>query len=198
MAHVCPWWFCYTFDNPLRRLVHNPETMLAPWVRPGATCLDLGCGMGYFTLGLARLAGPGGRVVAVDLQEKMLAALRRRAAKAGLTGIIQPRRCAEDSLGLTDLAGTVDFALCFWMLHEVPSIPEFLGQVLAAMRPRGALMVAEPKFHVDQKTFASELAQAEALGWMVVERPDIWGSLSAILAPRQAAAQGVSQDAAAA
>ena len=197
MAHVCPWWFCYTFDNPLRRLVHNPELMLAPWVRPGMTCLDLGCGMGYFTIGLAKLASPGGRVVAVDLQEKMLAALRRRAHKAGLSQVIEPRRCTENSLGLGDLAGAVDVSLCFWMLHEAPSLADFLGQVLEATQPGGRLLVAEPKFHVDLKTFEGELAQAETLGWQVAERPDIWGSFSAILSPRQAAAQGVSQHAAA-
>ena len=174
-----------------------PRPCWPPWVRPGATCLDLGCGMGYFTVGLARLASPGGRVVAVDLQEKMLAGLRRRANKAGLGGAIEPRRCAPDSLGIGDLAGAVDFALCFWMLHEVPSVADFLGQVLETMRPRGALLVTEPKFHVDPKTFAGEMAQAEALGWRVVERPNIWGSHSAILSPREAAAQGVGQPAAA-
>jgi ubiquinone/menaquinone biosynthesis C-methylase UbiE len=197
MAHVCPWWFCYAFDNPLRRLVHDPEAMLASWVRPGMTCLDLGCGMGYFTIGLAKLCSPGGRVVAVDLQEKMLSALRRRANRAGLSGTIEPRRCSAESLNLGDLAGAVDFSLCFWMLHEVPSLAGFLGQVLEATQPRGRLLVAEPRLHVDRKTFAAELTQAEAQGWRVVERPTIWGSHSAILSPRQSAAQSVDQPAAA-
>ena len=188
MAHVCPWWFCYTFDNPLRRLVHDPVAMLSPWVRPGATCLDLGCGMGYFTLGLATLAAPRGRVIAVDLQDKMLERLQRRAAKAGLAGLVEPRRCAADSLGIADLMGAVDFALCFWMLHEVPDMAGFLGQILAALKPEGRLLVAEPKFHVDLKTFDQELALAQAQGWRVVERPAIWGSHAALLAPAGQAA----------
>jgi SAM-dependent methyltransferase len=81
---VCPWWLCYSFDNPLRRLVHDPERILNPHVNPGMTAVDIGCGMGCFTLGLAKLVGPGGKVIAVDLQEEMLAALGRRARKAGL------------------------------------------------------------------------------------------------------------------
>ncbi len=181
MSHVCPWWFCYAFDNPLRRLVHDPVAMLRPYVRPGMTCLDLGCGMGYFTMGLARLTGPAGRVAAVDLQEKMLARLTRRAARAGLTGVIQPRRCAPDDLGLSDLAGAADFALCFWMLHEVPEPARFLAQVHAAMKPGGRLLVSEPKMHVKRDAFEAELELARAGGWALGERPAIWGSLSAVL-----------------
>ena len=33
--HVCPWWLAYTFDNPLRRLVHNPEKMLGKYIKEG-------------------------------------------------------------------------------------------------------------------------------------------------------------------
>jgi hypothetical protein len=33
--HVCPWWLAYTFDNPLRRLLHNPEKLLAGLVEEG-------------------------------------------------------------------------------------------------------------------------------------------------------------------
>ncbi len=57
---VCPWWICYTFDNPLRRLIHDPERLLEPYVKPGMTVVDIGCGMGYFTLGAGE-AGRSGR-----------------------------------------------------------------------------------------------------------------------------------------
>ena len=39
--HVCPWWCAYTFDNALRRLLHDPEKLLSEWVRPGMTVLDV-------------------------------------------------------------------------------------------------------------------------------------------------------------
>ena len=48
--HVCPWWLAYTFDNPLRRLVHNPEKMLQKFIKEGDTVVDIGCGMGYFSI----------------------------------------------------------------------------------------------------------------------------------------------------
>ena len=56
-GRVCPWWFAYTFDNPLRRLLHNPRKILGPYVKEGDTAVDIGCGMGPFTVELARLVG---------------------------------------------------------------------------------------------------------------------------------------------
>src|SRR5262249_44904980 len=53
-------------------------------LREGATVLDVGCGTGQDTLELARVLGPGGRVVGIDSSETMLAAARARAAQADL------------------------------------------------------------------------------------------------------------------
>jgi 2-polyprenyl-3-methyl-5-hydroxy-6-metoxy-1,4-benzoquinol methylase len=70
--HVCPWWMAWTFDNPLRKLYQDPERILGSFVRDGMTVADIGCGMGYFSVAMAKMVGPGGRVLSVDLQEKML------------------------------------------------------------------------------------------------------------------------------
>src|SRR5690242_16036997 len=87
MGHrVCPWWIGYFLLGPLRRWRQDPRTILAPYMREGMTVLEPGPGMGFFTLEIARLAGPAGRVIAVDIQEKMLARLKRRATKHGLSG----------------------------------------------------------------------------------------------------------------
>ena len=55
---VCPCWMCYTFDNPLRRLVHDPRKIVGPYLREGMTALDVGCGIGYFAIGMAKIVGP--------------------------------------------------------------------------------------------------------------------------------------------
>ncbi|HXN47666.1 MAG TPA: methyltransferase domain-containing protein, partial [Bryobacteraceae bacterium] len=73
MPHrVCPWWLGYLLASPIRRLAQNPSGTVAPYVREGMTVLEPGPGMGFFTLDLARLVGSSGRVVAVDIQPKML------------------------------------------------------------------------------------------------------------------------------
>ncbi|MGB6852381.1 MAG: class I SAM-dependent methyltransferase, partial [Thermoanaerobaculia bacterium] len=98
--HVCPWWLAYSFDNRLRRFIHRPERLLGPYVRQGMTVLDVGCGMGHFSLGLARMVGSDGRVIAVDLQPEMLEVLSARANKEGLDERIRLHRCQKDELGV--------------------------------------------------------------------------------------------------
>ena len=53
--HVCPWWGGYFIDNHLRRLVHDPDQILAPFLEPGMVVMDFGCGMGMFSIAMARL-----------------------------------------------------------------------------------------------------------------------------------------------
>src|SRR5215471_14040502 len=81
---VCPWWIGYLLASPVRRILYHPARVLAPYARQGMTVLEPGPGMGFFTLELARLVGSSGRVIAVDIQPRMLDGLRQRAAKAGV------------------------------------------------------------------------------------------------------------------
>jgi len=125
---VCPWWLGYFLASPLRGLVYDPASIVAPYVRSGMTVLEPGPGMGFFTLELARQVGTSGRVVAVDVQPRMIAGLKRRAAKAGVLERVDVRLAAPDSLGVGDLAGSVDFTLAFAVVHEMPAAgPFFCG-----------------------------------------------------------------------
>jgi len=175
---VCPWWLCHSFDNPLRRLFHDPERLLGPYVKPGVTAVDIGCGMGYFTLGLARLVGPEGRVIAVDLQERMLAGVEKRALRAGLTDRIALHRCRQGSLGIEAKA---DFALAFWMAHEVPDKPRFFGEIHAFLKPGGRLLLVEPKFHVARKSLTKTLTVCQEAGFTVLGEPGVALSRACLL-----------------
>lgn len=182
MAHrVCPWWIGYLLLSPIRRWGQNPNTVLGPHVTPGMTVLDVGCAMGFFTLDLARLVGSNGRVIAVDLQARMLRTLAKRAERRGLDGQIESRICREDDLGIDDLAGSVDFALAFAVAHEVPDQARFLGQIRRAVRPGAGLLLSEPAGHVDQQEFDHTVAAAEGVGFEIVDRPSIRRSRSVLL-----------------
>ena len=127
MSHgVCPWWLGYLLASPLRRLLQDPVEIVKPYAEEGMTVLDVGCGMGFFSLPLANLVGEKGRVVCIDLQEKMIKGLLTRAKKAGLTDRIDARVCSQSSLGVSDLAGKIDFALAFALVHEVPDKDMFI------------------------------------------------------------------------
>ena len=178
---VCPWWLGYVLANPLRRLFQDPTKILSPYVRLGMTVLEPGSGMGFFTLELARLVGPEGRVVAVDIQPKMLASLNRRAARAGLSGRVETRVAAPHSMGVSDLGGSVDLVLAFAMVHELPPGNSFFAEAAQALKPSGRLLLSEPSGHVKETDFQAQLALAERAGLRVAERPTIRGGLSALL-----------------
>jgi len=174
MAHahdVCPWWLGYLLVSPLRRLIEPPEKMLGPYVRTGTTVVEPGCGMGYFSLPLARLVGPDGRVVCVDRQEKMIAGLLRRARRAGLAGRIAASVCPADSLGLEATCGTADLAVAIHMVHEVPDAGRLLAELHAVLKPGGLLLVVEPPGHVTPAAFEETLTVADAAGF---ERTSLW------------------------
>jgi len=179
--HVCPWWLGYLLASPLRRLWQDPDKLLAPYVREGMTLLEPGPGIGFFTPALARLGGPSGRVVAVDIQPRMLASLERRLRRAGLAGRVECRLAAPDSLAIPDLAGTVDFVLAFALVHELPSASGFFRELFQALKPGGAILLAEPPGHVTAATFDQELEAARAAGFAVTGRPSISRTHSALL-----------------
>ena len=188
MPHrVCPWWIGYLLLSPLRKWGQNPRRILGPYVRPGMTVVDVGSAMGYFTLPLAELVGPTGRVVAVDLQARMLRTLARRARRAGLAGRIEMRGCTAESLGLSDLAGRVDFALVFAVAHEVPDVARLMAELAAVLSPQGRALLAEPSGHVSAEEFAASIAAAEAANLTVESQPAIARSRAALLAAGRSA-----------
>lgn len=178
---VCPWWVGYLLVNPLRRLVQNPEKILRPHVKHGMTALDVGCGMGYFSLPLARMVGPKGRVICVDMQEEMIRGLQKRARNSGVADRIIPRLCSPESLGLHEFKSAVDFTLAFAVLHELPGIPAFFAEVAAAMKPGGVCLIAEPRGHVSAEGFNATLSAAVEKGFSATAGPEIAWSHTALL-----------------
>lgn len=181
---VCPWWLGYVLANPLRRLYQDPRAILSPWVTDGMFILEPGPGMGFFTLELARMVGPTGHVVAVDVQPKMLDALIRRALRAGLNDRIEARESAGASLGVDDLAGQVDFVLAFAVVHELPSAAGFFAEAHRALKPGGKMLVAEPKHHVSETAMAETTAVAQQAGFSHEATPAIRGSRSVLFSSR--------------
>jgi ubiquinone/menaquinone biosynthesis C-methylase UbiE len=179
--HVCPWWVGYLLASPLRRLFHNPATIVGPHVTPGMVVMDLGCAMGFFSLPLAEMVGPRGRVICVDVQERMIRTLKKRAARAGVSERIETRLCQAGNLGLDYLNGKIDFALAFAVLHEVPDAPTLLAEIRSLLRPGGRLLIAEPRGHVRRADFEITLAAATEAGLSLIERPEVKRSRAALV-----------------
>jgi len=178
--YVCPWWLGYFLINPLRKYYQNPEKLLKPFVKPGMKVLDYGCAMGYFSLPLARLVGETGKVYAIDIQEKMISSLIRRAGKAGLSRIIDPVLISEDN-NLIELNGQIDFALLFAMVHEVPDKKELFSTVADMAKPDSRVLFAEPRGHVSPAAFEESLKTAKSAGFEIGNTVKINGSHAVIL-----------------
>ncbi len=183
MAHVCPWWFVRSFDNPLRRLFHNPEEIFASWVRGGMRVADVGCGAGFNTEALARLVGPSGLVVAVDLQPRMLAMTKRRLGRSGLLERAELVQASDTELRIGPDA-QLGFAVAFWMAHEVPDAERLFRQVCNALKPGASFLVTEPKLHVSRHAFEASVQAALRVGFVECDRPAVALSRSVLLERR--------------
>ena len=183
---VCPAWLGSFLASPVRKLIHNPQTILTPYVKDGMMVLDIGCGKGFFSIPLAPMVGPRGKVICVDMQERMLRGLEKRAQKAGVSNRIETRLCSQHTIGLQDLPEKIDFALAFAVVHEVPDPARFLAELSATIVPFGNILLAEPKGHVSEKEFTITVSMAQQHGFTLMERPRIFRSRAVLLRKEKA------------
>lgn len=170
---VCPWWLGRLLLNPIRRWIQDPRRILAPFIEPGMRVLEVGPGYGFFTLELAEQVGDKGKVFAVDIQERMIRGLCRRVEKAGLIARVEPRVCNGQTLGVKDLLDSIDFALIFAVLHEIPDPERVLREIRETLVPQGRLLLAEPKGHVRIRRFRQLIEAAERNGFKPEDSPII-------------------------
>ena len=177
---VCPFWIGYILASPVRKLIQNPSKILSPYIRHDFTVLDVGTAMGYFSLPMAEMVKPNGKVICVDMQQKMLNVLRKKAGKAGLSDRIETVLCSQDSLNLEAFTGKVDFALLFAVLHEVPGQARCFQQISKALKTGGLLLFSEPAGHVSLSAFWESVSLAEKNNFKVIEHPKIKRSHSVL------------------
>jgi ubiquinone/menaquinone biosynthesis C-methylase UbiE len=143
--------------------------------------MDIGPGMGFFSLPMAKLVGNKGKVFCIDLQDQMIAALIKRAKKLGLDGRIEPRVCTINSLMVNDIKEKIDFVLAFAVIHEVPDPKRLLTEIIEALKPDGKFLIAEPAGHVSINDFNNTVQLAEQIGFHIISKPKISRSNAIIL-----------------
>ena len=165
--------------DPKRDAWQKPDELVAALgLRAGQTACDVGAGPGYFTLRLARAVGPEGRVFAVDVEPKILDALRERLAAAKLRNVTPVLALADDALLPP---GACDVILIVDTYHHFPERTAYLRRLSAALRPGGRLVnvdyhkrptpVGPPMDHrLSRETF---LEEAKAAGLAVAGEPEI-------------------------
>ena len=104
----------------------------------GHTVLDLCCGAGASAIPAARVAGPEGRVLGIDVAEPLLEIARARAAREGLANI-EFRYGDATRTALPD--GTFDAVICVFGVFFAPDMAGFVAKMWRLVRPGGALAI---------------------------------------------------------
>ena len=163
--------------DPARDAWQKPDEVVAALrLLPGQVACDVGAGPGYFTLRLARAVGPAGRVYAVDVEPKILDALRERLAQSGLRNVTPVLALADDPLLP---AAACDVVLIVDTYHHFPERVAYLGRLARALRPGGRIVnvdyhkretpIGPPLDHrLSREVF---LAEAQSAGLVVAEEP---------------------------
>ncbi len=177
--HVCHASRAGALDTGLRKLIHNPEKILSPYIRPGMRVLEPGCGPGFFTMEIARLAGKDGGVIAADLQSEMLEHVSQKALLCDKPCKVRLHKCGSDKIGLPENE-RIDFAFIFYMLHEVPDQRNFINEISRHLENKGELMIVEPRFHVTRENFRASVDTVKSCGFEITEHPQVLFSRAVI------------------
>jgi len=175
---VCPVEHAGSLDMAIRRWLQNPRKILETYIDEGMTVLDLGCGPGFFSLEMARLVGRSGRVIAVDLQQGMLAKVREKIKGTEFEDRFTLHQCGEKMIGIPDV---IDFALAFYMVHEIPDKDSLFRQMANLLKPGGKMLIVEPPLHVSRSDFEKTLETARGTGFTTMKGPKVFLSKTAIL-----------------
>jgi tRNA A58 N-methylase Trm61 len=162
----CPAALDWLVDNPIRRWEMRP-VLDRVGIRPGERVLELGPGPGIFTVKAARRVGPTGRLVAVDIQPKMIAQVEERVRKAGLANV---ETHIADAYHLPLDNESVDRAFLVTVLPEIPDQARALAELRRVLKPDGLLSITEEFFDPDYPLVFETVQRVEAAGFKLDQR----------------------------
>jgi len=162
----CPASLAWLVDNPIRRR-YMGSVLNRVGIRPYEHVLELGPGPGIMTVQAARRAGPGGQLIAVDIQPEMIAQVKKRVEEAGLTNV-ETHIADAYHLPLDDTS--VHRAFLVSVLPEIPDRTRALAELHRVIKPSGLLSITE-EFVDPDYLFPSETTElVEAAGFRLERR----------------------------
>jgi len=131
----------YKLDNPQRRMEMPPlETLELLGLAKGDTVADIGCGIGYFSIPAASIAGDAAIIYALDISQEMLDEVEKKSAELGLPNI-RTIKTNEYELKLED--SLVDFIIMCNVLHEVEDKNRMMDEITRILKSGGTFSMIE-------------------------------------------------------
>jgi len=165
-------------ESAFRYRFQNPTKIVGPYIKPGMTVLDLGCGPGFFTTEIARLLHRTGKVIAADIQNGMLDKVVQKISGTDFEGIVQIHKCQEKCINLTE---EIDFVLAFYSFHEMSSLEKIIDEIKVLLKPDGKILIAEQKFHVRKEAFREIIDLMKIKGFRVIGTPKVFLSRAVLM-----------------
>ncbi len=178
--HICSHRHAFSLDNFLRRLLLSPGRIIGPYIKPGQTIIDVGCGPGFFTIFMAEAVGDKGRVIAVDVQQEMLDKVQNKLNISPAGKNVTLHQCGAGEIGL-DSDIQADFILAYYMVHECRDQLAFFLEIQNHLKNAGKLLVVEPPVHVSRRAFRKTVETAEQTGLQIIEKPKWKGGMCVLL-----------------
>lgn len=154
-------------EHPLRPLIHPRRATLKKFrFKPGDTVLELGPGIGYFTVEASRMVGPEGRVLCLDIQPQMIGALCGRLDELD---VVNAHPMVGNALTLPMADDSVDAAYLVAVLGEIPDRPQALAELRRVLKPGSVLSISESLTDPDYQLEDSVRDLCRAVGFEVLD-----------------------------
>jgi ubiquinone/menaquinone biosynthesis C-methylase UbiE len=163
-----PEYMAGVIDNPLRRRMQPPDEMpLRHGIEPGMRVLEVGPGNGRYTVATARRVGEAGRVVAVDIEPKMVKRVRSRVEAEGIANV---EARVADVYDLPFDNGTFDAAYMIAVIGEVPDPDRAMGEFQRVLKLGGRLAFSELLLDPDYPLASTLVRGARAAGFRLKDK----------------------------
>jgi ubiquinone/menaquinone biosynthesis C-methylase UbiE len=137
----CPSLMAGLLDNPIAQRFNGARTIVDRLgLQPGQKILEIGPGPGRLLIPAAKRVLPGGEAVGIDIQQRMLDRLKKKADRTGVTNL---QLILGDAARSHVPKESFDLVFLCTALGEIPDRPAALSECFRALKPGGVLSITE-------------------------------------------------------
>jgi len=140
------------YDENLRDVIIQKAN-----IKTGNIVLDIGCGTGFLSLGVAKAVGKNGKAMGIDISEEMMKKAKENLSMAGFSNI-EFRVGDAENIPLED--NSVDLVVGNMVLHHCPNPESAIEEMARVLKPKGRLVLADMEEHKEK--------------WLKDEMADLW------------------------